>query len=254
MGDGLVFDGEPSCRINRSRIAALDNFIPQMITRLEMESCLDVGCGVGYFAEYMQSLGLRTVAFDARAENVAEARRRFPAITFEVFDVESPELRVLGAFDLVLCVGLLYHLENPFAALRNLGTMTKKVLVIESMVAPGPLPMALLRDEVHTEDQALRYVAFVPSESCITKMLHSAGFGNVYRVKVLPDHEDFKDSLTHKKVRTMLVASKVPLDVPQLTPIQEPESVFVVREGVGYYRDLAKVAINKLATRIRNML
>ena len=44
------------------------------------------------------------------------------------YNVEDPQVRELGASDLVLCPGLLYHLENPFQAIRNLHALTARIL------------------------------------------------------------------------------------------------------------------------------
>jgi hypothetical protein len=57
-------------------------------------------------------------------ENVTEARRRFPHLPFAEADIEAPEITRLGKFDVVLCLGLLYHLESPLLAIRRLQTLT----------------------------------------------------------------------------------------------------------------------------------
>jgi hypothetical protein len=41
--------------------------------------------------------------------------------------VEDLSLRDIGTVDLVLSVGLLYHLENPFRAIRNFHALTGKL-------------------------------------------------------------------------------------------------------------------------------
>jgi FkbM family methyltransferase len=128
----------------------------------------------------------------------------------------------LGVFDIVLCCGLLYHLENPFAALRNLYALTGRVLLIESMIVASTSPIASLIDEGQGEDQGLNYIAFVPSESCLTKMLYRTGFPYVYAVTTLPEHEDFRETRVSRQQRTILVAAKVPLQSLLLQAIPEP--------------------------------
>ncbi|MCS7162182.1 MAG: class I SAM-dependent methyltransferase [Bacteroidia bacterium] len=95
---------------------------------VSLKSALDVGAGVGYFSRFLKDKGLEVVGIEGREENVREARRRHPDIQFLCRNVEDPSLPEIGSFDLVLAFGLLYHLENPFAAVRNLAKMTKKVL------------------------------------------------------------------------------------------------------------------------------
>jgi hypothetical protein len=77
----------------------------------------------------------------------------------------------LGWFDLVLCFGLLYHLENPLRAIRHLRGLTEKCLLLESMCLPEEKPSMLLREEPRQEDQSLTDVACYPSEGSLVKML-----------------------------------------------------------------------------------
>ena len=165
------------------------------------------------------------MAIDGRQDNVEEARRRCPGIEIRTADVEDPALAQLGQFDLVLCLGLLYHLENPFHSIRNLREITGKLLVIESMCIDEELPVLQLREEGSTEDQGLRHIAFYPSESCLVKMLYRAGFSSVFRFTRMPDHNDFRATYSRRQARTMLVASRGSLQSGFLTLLAEPAGV-----------------------------
>jgi len=224
MARKMVFDREHAKLINQRRKEALDSFLPRIIEEWAFKNALDAGCGVGIFSEYMRGLGnLHVTAFDAREGNVDEARIRYPGIDFLVCDVEDPKVRELGeTYDLVLCLGLLYHLENPFAAIRNLRALTKKILIIESMVTPSSRSVAKLVDECIGDDQSLNYVTFIPSEACLVKMLYRSGFKAVYRLKRLPDHDDFRKTINHKRRRTIVLASNEQLDSPLFSMVEEP--------------------------------
>ena len=211
------FDRDSALRINESRKAFLQTFLSELIGREEIKTALDVGCGYGFFSRYLKDLGLKVIAFDGRLRNVAEARRRNPEVEFKVHDVEKPSVLSLGSHDLVFCFGLLYHLENPFRAIRNLYSLTKKYLLIETQIAPYRLLISVLYEESHAEDQSLNYVVLMPTESSFVKMLYKAGFSSVYHPYRLPDHDEFRGSLKHRRVRTILLASKV----DRLEPIKE---------------------------------
>jgi SAM-dependent methyltransferase len=217
-----VFDAPHARRFTAARQSFLRSVLPHFKQHLNLQTALDVGCGVGYFSAFLRDLGFQVVGVDGRAENVAEAQRRHPDIPFHVANVEDFSVTQLGRFDLVLCFGLLYHLENTFAAIRNLYALTAKVLLIESMVIPAQCPILKLHDEGQSEDQGLRFVAFYPSESAIVKMCYRSGFPFVYRFLKLPDHEDFHASLWRQRVRTMLAASHLPLNFPFLELVTEP--------------------------------
>jgi len=194
----------------------IGEFLQGVHQQVVLRTALDVGCGVGYFSRFLADLGLQVQGVDGRSENVLEAARRSPDIRFLTADAENLPLQELNTVDLVLCVGLLYHLENPFRAIRSLHQLTAKVLLIETMCASGSRPNMELIDESHDENQALNYVAFYPSEPCLIKMLYRAGFPYVYGFETLPDDPLFHASFWRRKARTMLVASKEQLTAPGL--------------------------------------
>jgi FkbM family methyltransferase len=196
--------------------------VTELRERLGLASALDAGCGVGFFSQILRECGLDVCGFDGRAENVAEATQRYPGIAFSQGDVESADILHLGDFDLTLCFGLLYHLENPMLAIRRLRALTRKGLLLESMCIPGSGPGMVLREEPRAADQSLTDIALYPSESCLVKMLYRAGFAAVYRVAELPDHDDFRETAEHAQRRTVLYASVTALQVAGFAEIAEP--------------------------------
>lgn len=231
--EALVFDREHVDHFNKRRKEFLERLLPTLMKEYRLETGLDVGCGVGYFANYLAHLGLSVTAFDARPQNITHAMSRYSGVNFLVHDLEDRSVRDLGTYDVVLCFGLLYHLENPFLAIRNLSALTRKVLIVESIVASTHAPVAWLVDEGEGEDQGLQYIAFIPSEKSIVKMLYRAGFSQVYRVTALPNHEDFRDRLFQKRRRTIIVASNLSVESPLLQCVPEPKvREYQLRSGI----------------------
>lgn len=217
------FDRKEYRALIDARDATLRRIVKQLKPALGLSTAVDAGCGVGFFSQTLAECGLYTCGLDARAENVEEARRRFPGIPFEQANVEAREISQLGQFDLVLCFGLLYHLENPLQAIRDVSAITEKCLVLESMCVPEGRCSLLLRQEPRQDDQSLTEMACYPSESSLVKMLYRAGFAKVYRVTPLPDHDDFRETREHMRRRTVLVASRIPIDVPGFRLVLEPQ-------------------------------
>jgi SAM-dependent methyltransferase len=211
-----VFDSEWAQDYIRARQMVISTLLSQVKRPLELTTALDVGCGVGHFSKFLFDTGLRVVAVDGREANASEGRERYPEITFLTRNAEDPALPNVGTFDFVLCVGLIYHLENPFRTVRSLHEMTKKLLVVEAMCAAGTEPTLHLVDEDPGDDQGLNYVAFYPTESCLVKMLYRAGFPYVYGFQALPNHSLFHATFRKRQERTMLVASKCPLPDAQV--------------------------------------
>ncbi len=224
MKSAPVFDQAHYATLNESREAVMRPLLDGLKKKLNAETALDVGCGSGYFSGVLHSEGFRVTGLDGRAENAVLAASRYPRVQFFTANLEDDGVRRYGPADVVLCFGLLYHLENPFRALRNLHALTGKVLLVESMCLPSNLPLMELRDECRTADQGLQFVAFYPSEACLAKLMYRAGFSFVYSLRKNPEHPAYRNSLRQKKSRTMLVASRGELNLSQLESVPEPSA------------------------------
>jgi FkbM family methyltransferase len=216
------FDQREYRELIEARSETLRRAVSKLKPALGLSNALDAGCGVGFFSEALAECGLEACGFDGRAENVVEASNRFPKIPFAQADIQDRSIVELGSFDLVLCFGVLYHLENPLLAIRNLRALTEKCLLVESMCLPEDRPSMLLRTEPRQEDQSLTDSAFYPSEGSLVKMLYRAGFRAVYRVMPLPEHDDFRETAEHSRRRTVLLASFEPIDVAGFRLFPEP--------------------------------
>jgi SAM-dependent methyltransferase len=216
-----VFDLPHAERLAEAKKRVFHSFLPDLIREADLRTAIDIGCGFGYFTKYLKDLGLEVSAFDARIENAQETAKRNPDCKVWVDDIESLSTNP-GSFDLVLCLGLLYHLENPFLALRHLYSLTEKIAIIETMVAPFVLPVTVLIEEPEGQDQSLRYVAQIPSQSWLLKVLSKVGFPFIYELKGRPRHSDFHAGLFVERRRIILVASKLPLHQSCLREVTVP--------------------------------
>ena len=206
--------------INEARWAAVERILADLP---DLKTCIDVGCGPGWFADRLVRRGLVVLGVDGRMELVEEARRRVPSALFGTADVASTEAACsLPTVDLVFCFGLLYHLENPFAAVRALFQAAGKYLLVETQIAPGGGANFILVAEGRNETQGLTYHAVIPSRSALVKMLYVAGFKFVHRYTGPVDHADFLDAPDRNHRREIFVASKVPMNVTDMVLEQEP--------------------------------
>ena len=222
-GDGRVFEAQEAARINRARLRLIESLaLPLAGSRV-----IDVGSGPGHFVDFYASRGCEVVAVDARPDNVAELTRRHPAIRAVTADAERDDLRGLGRFDLVHCFGLLYHLESPLAALRNMYQVCGRLLLLETMVADSELPIVVLADEPKVVNQALRGLGSRPSPLFVAMALNRIGFPHVYGVEPGGEHEDFSFERRNDgqsvrdghPLRCLFVASHQPLSSARLVPL-----------------------------------
>ena len=223
MNPPRIFDAGHYERLNTSRGAVVSGLLSQVKKSTNLETAVDVGCGLGFFSNHLQDLGLQVTGVDGRLENAQEASKRFPSIKFQQCDAEDWSLRQLGKFDLVFCFGLLYHLQNPLLTISHLHAMSNKLLLVEGVIFPGNDPVMGLVDEGATEDQGLEHFAFYPTETCLIKMLYRVGFPYVYEFAVMPDHPEYLKSATMPKIRTMLAASFERLHSEYIQTVPEPQ-------------------------------
>jgi len=217
------FDTDAALEINEARLAHLASLdLP-----LDGRTVLEVGAGIGRLTGFFVDRGCAVVATEARAENVAELRRRLPAVDARETDVEE-SLHHLGRFEVVFCYGVLYHLESPLRALRNMAGVCDDLLLIETMVCDAGLPVLRLEDETTSVNQALRGLAHRPSPSYLAIALNRVGFDHVYTATDPPGHPDYRFARLENMdtardgnlLRGVFVASRSPLERRGLTSLR----------------------------------
>src|SRR5580698_6195742 len=118
-------------------------------------------------------------------------RELYPGLKSAVCDVQTEALFPLGVFDVVFCYGLLYHLESPVAALRNMAAVCKEMLLLETQVCDHVLPILRMAQEDTSADQALTGLGGRPSPSYVTMVLRNVGFEHIYAPRIPPAHPEF---------------------------------------------------------------
>jgi 2-polyprenyl-3-methyl-5-hydroxy-6-metoxy-1,4-benzoquinol methylase len=135
----FTIDGEE--RVDHTlRTAIVEHF-----ARIRGASVLDLGAADGYESRALAMRGARrAVAVEGKQsmfDDAVRAKRELGLENQEVLrlDVRGIDEHALGTFDVVLCFGLLYHLENPFNFLKRVRRVTDGVLLLETHVAPATL-------------------------------------------------------------------------------------------------------------------
>jgi tRNA (mo5U34)-methyltransferase len=160
---------------------------------------LDIGCNAGYYALEMKRRGAaRVVGVDSDPRYLAQAR-----LASEITGLEL-ELRQLSVyevgqleerFDLVLFMGVLYHLRHPLLALDLLFEhVVGDLLLFQSMLRGSPHVLEVEHDYPFSRDDIFARPDFpklhfiehqyagdwtnwwIPNRACVEAMLRSAGF------------------------------------------------------------------------------
>jgi tRNA (mo5U34)-methyltransferase len=117
----------------------LSSHIP---TDLRGKTALDIGCNAGFYSFELARRGARVVSIDTDLHYLAQARwaaDRFglrDRIDFRRASVyqlwHAPE-----QFDVVLFMGVFYHLRHPLLALDIVASKVKSLLVFQTLTIPG---------------------------------------------------------------------------------------------------------------------
>lgn len=106
---------------------------------------LDLGCLEGQFAIEFALHGAEVVAVEGREANLRKARFAARAlgaagVEFRRADVRDLDSVDYGQFDVILCLGILYHLDSPdvMELVASLSRLCRGMLVVDSHVSLRP--------------------------------------------------------------------------------------------------------------------
>jgi SAM-dependent methyltransferase len=223
-GGAEVFDTPDAISINEARMANLES----LGLALAGKRVLDVGAGIGHLANRLRNMGCAVVCVEGRESNREVMRQRYPELEGHVADVEKDSLSRFGRFDVVFAYGLLYHLENPLLAIRNMASVCDELLLLETVICDHELPIVRIEDESKDSNQALTGLACRPSPHYVVLALSRAGFEQVYAPVTPPEHEDFRFEWRNNldvsrdghNLRCIFIASRRALNNPKLASLQ----------------------------------
>jgi tRNA (mo5U34)-methyltransferase len=107
-----------------------------------------------------------------------------------VADFATMDIDQLGSFDIVLFLGVIYHLEEPLTALRRLRTVTRSLAVIESEAITVPDKRSLWELVPGAELNADVGNWWVPTEAGLHALVRGAGFTQAETVAASPPGDD----------------------------------------------------------------
>lgn len=163
------------------------------------KSVLDIGCNAGFYSLEMKKRGAgRVLAIDANEKYLEQAKF---AAEVEDADIEFRKLSVYELpqlqeqFDLVLFLGVLYHLRHPLLALDIIRQhVAKDILIVQSMVRGSNQVEPLTADYPFEQTDIFQRPTFpclyfiensyshdptnwwIPNVACLEAMIRSAGF------------------------------------------------------------------------------
>ena len=191
LGGGVITPGVHKIEELRDNYARFN--LPDDLTGKRV---LDIGCWDGFYTFESERRGAQVVSVDVwRPENFFKAHRALGSkAEFHEMSVYQINRDQLGSFDIVLFLGVLYHLRHPLLALERVCEVTNEVAVIEShvidniMTTPRPIMEFYEIDELAGQYDNW----WGPNATCVSKLIRSAGFAR---------HENLRSEPTRAVVK-----------------------------------------------------
>ncbi len=185
LGNGQITPGVhkiEELRDNYTRFGLPEN--------LKGKRVLDIGCWDGFYSFEAERHGAEVVAVDVwRPETFLAAREELKSkIEFYEMSVYELSLDRFGSFDIVLFLGVLYHLRHPLLALERVCEMARDVAVIETHAIDNifetPLPVMEFYEIDALAGQYDNW--WGPNCECVVQMARAAGFVRTQVVRQEP--------------------------------------------------------------------
>src|SRR6266516_5186734 len=138
LGDRVSGDEHRLRRV----VQIVSDLVPRPIEELRV---LDLACLEGLYSIEFAKRGAQVVGIEGREANVAKARFAKEALGLDSVEFIEDDVRDLsrdahGEFDVVLCIGILYHLDAPdvFVLVERIADVCRQLAVIDTHVALSP--------------------------------------------------------------------------------------------------------------------
>jgi tRNA (mo5U34)-methyltransferase len=148
---------------------------------------LDIGAWDGWFSFEAERLGAEVTSVDCvEIPNYLHIHRKLRSkAVYRNLDLYELPAAGLGKFDIVLCLGVLYHVKHPFLALEIVCSLATDVAVIETFVTDGDtwpeyqgeIPTLEFYETDELNGQMDNW--FGPSVGAVLAMCRAAGFARV---------------------------------------------------------------------------
>ncbi len=183
LPDGTLIHGVCDLQGLKNRIAQFP--IP---ADLHGKRVLDIGAWDGWFSFEMERRGAEVLAIDCWDNpRFREMHARLDSrIRYQQMDVYELDRKMVGRFDIVLFMGVLYHLKHPLLALERVCSVTGDLACVDSFILqekhrPGAdvenRPIMEFYETDEFGGQTDNWVG--PSLPCLTAFCRTAAFARV---------------------------------------------------------------------------
>ena len=209
-------------QVHDTRLQMVRQVLSPMLAAQPNLSALDLASHQGWFSLHLHALGCHPVTgLEPRATHIADAelmKRAMGAdqVRFVQSDLQNIKATEIEPADVVLMLGLLYHLENPVAAIRTARAYCRRICLIETQVGPhlsGMLDWGSHRfvrpiqgcftvidetDETHGNEASTEGICLAPSAQTLLWIMRKVGFVDVELIA--PPADGYEQHVHGKRV------------------------------------------------------
>lgn len=259
--DGITTPISDKSRINRHeqrRQYLFDPLLAPFGGSLAGKRVLDLGSNAGFWSLAAIESGCDSVlGIDGRQMHIDQAnlvfevkgvdKNRYRFITGDIFRID---LKSLGRFDIVLCLGLLYHVSKHINLLEKISELNDDVLLIDTTLSTSAGSKLVMRHErLDSPRDAVDYeLAMTPTKKAIEDMVRLFGYDVVMLKPRFSNYTGCRDYREGRR-RAFLCAKTTQLQASNLEtePIRARPGLRDLAGGTGVFtRRMMRTARRRL--------
>lgn len=228
-----IFDEKVVVRHRERRRYFFDPMVDLLGGTLRGKRVLDLGCNAGWWSLRAVASGADYVlGVDGRKMHVDQAnlvfevkgvgKERYDFVEANLFDLD---LHTFGEFDVVLCLGFLYHINKPVELMERVSAVNTDLLVIDTAVSKARGSWFEVRQEdLEDPRHAVDYeMVMIPSVRAVHDLGRQFGYSTVTLKPDLANHRGFADFRRGNR-RAFFCAKRtdlggVPVEAESLPPV-----------------------------------
>lgn len=180
LPSGQLLQGAMPIEWQEHRLASFQ--LPETMAGLR---ALDIGPWDGYFTFELERRGASVTAIDyVDLDTFRALHRAFQSrVDYRRMDVYELDPATIGTFDIVLCLGVLYHLKHPLLAMEKICAVTTGTCIFDTFVIDGEprlqginpaVPYAEFYEYTELAGQTDNWCG--PTVSAVESWIRAAGF------------------------------------------------------------------------------
>ena len=169
---------------------------------LKGKRVLDLGCNAGFWSLHAAQSGCDFVlGIDGRQMHVEQAefvfevneidKKQYQFIQKNIFELDP---KILGTFDVVFCLGLMYHVSKPMSLMESISQVNSDILLIDTTLSRlNGSHFQVAHEPLEEPRNAVDYeLVLIPTKSAVVEMAAQFGYSTIVLKPSLKSYGDLE--------------------------------------------------------------